>query len=127
MAAPFEQLVGVDAVFLRQLGDGYARFAGLLRQAQFEFDRMIRPAFACRPFGFIGQFGSHHFFGGNHFRFFGYRRPDGSGKTLTVIVDDMREEFPKRCPQLVACHSETGLDKEQLRELHAQLSKYGRP
>jgi hypothetical protein len=39
-----------------------------------------------------------------------------------VILDDTRIEFPKRCPQLLLCDSEVGLDMNKLEELRARLS-----
>jgi len=87
-------------MLLCQARHRYACLAGLLRQAPLEFDRMIRPPFARRPFGFIGQFGSHYLFGGNYFGFSGLRRPDGSGTTLTfqlgldvLLIDSWSERW----------------------------------
>ena len=43
MTPPFEQEIGIDAVFLRELRYRYAGIAGRLGQPQLQLFRMIRP------------------------------------------------------------------------------------
>lgn len=80
-------------------------------------------ALSRRVVGMTGepQFGEH----GRYQEILHWLRGRGAGRDWRAL-DDAAFEFPERCPELILCDPNVGIDQVAVRELHRWLNGIGR-